>query len=133
MLNSINKRKLFSYFPCNVSKTVNMGWKFHRTLKLSVYLIHFKTIFSWARNISNKLCIINCVELFSTFCIFLFLLILFKFAPLWIEVYLIGHIGCVSYLAFDYVEILISKERKKCAIAKYCFVFCIWMFSLATR
>ena len=111
MFNIINKGKLFSYFPWNVSKTCQDGLKISQNIK--IYLIHFKTIFSWTRNISNKLSIINCMQLFSIFSIFLFLLILFKFARSWIAIYLIGHIGCVSNLAFDYVEIAISKERKK--------------------
>ena len=78
----------FEMFP----KHVKMGWKFEGTLKLSVYLIHFKKNFQEFETFKTSyLSIINYLQLFSIFSLFLFLLVLFKLTPLWIVMYLIEH------------------------------------------
>ena len=72
MFININKKNCFLIFFEMFLKHVKMGWQFQGTLKLSAYLIHFKIFFSGTRSISNKLPIINYLQLF--FHIFHFLI-----------------------------------------------------------
>ena len=55
MFININKKNCFLIFFKMFLKHVKMGYQFQGTLKLSVYLIHFKIFFSGIRSISNKL------------------------------------------------------------------------------
>ena len=65
MFININKKNCLLIFFEMFLKHVKMGWQFQGTLKLSVYLIHFKIFFSGTRSISNKLPnIINYFQLF---------------------------------------------------------------------
>ena len=77
MFININKEKLFSYFLSNISETCQDGLK--TTLPwnqvfisfISKHFFHKLEIFE-----TSYLSIINCIQLFPTFSIFLFLLIL---------------------------------------------------------
>ena len=55
MFININKKNCLLIFFEMFLKHVKMGWQFQGTLKLSVYLIHFKIFFSGTRSTSNKL------------------------------------------------------------------------------
>ena len=90
MFININKKNCFLIFFKMFLKHVKMGWQFQGTLKLSVYLIHFKIFFQELEAFQTSyLSIITFCNFLSIFSSFLFLLLLFQLTPLWIVIYLI--------------------------------------------
>ena len=104
MFININKGKMFSKWVENFTEQGNRVF----ISFISKHFFHKLETFE-----TSYLSIINCMQLFSIFSIFLFLLILFKFVPLWIAIYQLGYHWLCFISAFDYVEIVIFKERKK--------------------
>ena len=106
---------MFSYFLWNVSKTCEDGLKISRSIEIECLFHSFQNIFFHELETfeTRYQSIINCMQLFSMFSIFLCPLILFKFAPLWIAIYLIGH----HWLCFIFSICLNENgyfQRKKC-------------------
>ena len=85
-------KKCFLIFFDMFLKHVKMGWKCQGTLKLSVISFISKHLYHELKKFQTSyLSIINYLQHFSIFSIFLFLLIFFKFTPLWIAINRIRH------------------------------------------
>ena len=115
MFINVNKENCFLIFFEIFPKHVKVGWKFLGTLKLSVYLIHLKIFFHELKTFQTSyLSIINYLQLFNIFSIFLFLLILFKFTSLWIAIYLIGHHWlCLIFSVWLHRNSYFRRKKKK--------------------
>ena len=113
------------------SKTCQDGMKISRNIEISFNSKHFFQKLEPFEKVTKAS--LSACNFFSIFSIFLFLLVLFKFVPLWIAIY---QLRCrwLGFIFSIWLRVNSYFHRKKnYTIGKYSFVSCIWMFSLDTK